>query len=91
MTVANLLDLDLPALTATCERLGEKPAPAERAAGDGWLRLGSKPSTSITVDGNPIDTGAVGVNLAKDAGKLTAYANDLKDLAGLRHSSIRFR
>jgi hypothetical protein len=38
----------------------------------------------ITVDGNRIDTDAVGTNLAKDAEKLTAYANDLRDLAAAK-------
>ena len=39
---------------------------------------------TITVGGQPIDTDAVGVNLAKDAAKLTAYANDLKELAAAK-------
>ncbi len=45
-----LPDEDTPPAKAPAE----KPA-ASASAGDGWLRLGSKPSTSITVDGK--DTG----------------------------------
>jgi serine/threonine protein kinase len=51
-------DLPPPPKKAVAEKPpAEKPAPSEKsaAAGDGWLRLGSKPSTSISVDGK--DTG----------------------------------
>ncbi|HWE26659.1 MAG TPA: PEGA domain-containing protein, partial [Polyangia bacterium] len=49
----------LPDEDAPAKAPAEKPAPPEKTAsapaGDGWLRLGSKPSTSIAVDGK--DTG----------------------------------